>query len=283
MWWRREARVPPLRANCADVAVIRAFGPPDEHNCAEVARRGASRRGARRDGTGGGRCPCGFRSGPRVVSRHDRRMPQLDAFDPSRPFTRAEGIAAGLTPWQLRSPQYAHPFHDTYIARTASRTLATRVRAAVLGAPETAVISHETAAALWGGVVPESTWIHLTVPPRETFVRAGVRTHRLIGNRPIAHRLGLRLTTPEQTFIDLAGRPRPRSAGHPRRPAGPAEGDDTRTSACSDERLERTTRAGGPPGVDARPRRCRLPAGEPTSHARRPRRSPGAHGEPHRP
>jgi hypothetical protein len=133
-------------------------------------------------------------------------MPQLDAFDPSRPFTRAEGIAAGLTPWQLRSTEYAHPFHNTYIARTTSRTLATRAKAAALGAPETAVISHETAAMLWGGAVPESTWIHLTVPPRETFVRAGVRTHRLIGNRPVVHRLGLRLTTPEQTFIDLAGR-----------------------------------------------------------------------------
>lgn len=132
-------------------------------------------------------------------------MPSFDAFDPTRPFTRAEGIAAGLTSSQLRSPEYAHPFHDTYVARAASRTLAARVRAATLGAPDAAIVSHETAAMLWGGAVPVCSWIHVTVPPRETFVRAGVRTHRLSGHRPSAHRHGLRLTTPEQTFIDLAG------------------------------------------------------------------------------
>jgi hypothetical protein len=133
-------------------------------------------------------------------------MSRFDAFDPNRPFTRAEGMAAGLTPWQLRGPEYAHPFHDTYLARTAPRTLATRARAAALGAPDTAVISHETAAVLWGGAVPECSWIHVTVPPGESFVRAGVRTHRLSGHRLVAQRDGLRMTTPEQTFIDLAGR-----------------------------------------------------------------------------
>jgi hypothetical protein len=133
-------------------------------------------------------------------------MPPFDTFDPTTPFTRAEGLAAGLTAWQLRSPEYAHPFHDTYVARAAPRTLAARVRAATLGAPDTVMISHETAGLLWGGALPECSWIHVTVPPGESFVRAGVRTHRLGGQRPTARRQGLRLTTPEQTFIDLAGR-----------------------------------------------------------------------------
>jgi hypothetical protein len=127
-------------------------------------------------------------------------------FDPNQPFTRAQGIAGGLTPWQLRSSEYAHPFHDTYVARSATRDLRARVQAATFDAPASAIVSHETAAMLWGGALPDCTWIHVTVPPRETFARVGVRTHRLQGDRPVSIRHGVRLTSPEQTVIDLAGR-----------------------------------------------------------------------------
>ena len=127
------------------------------------------------------------------------------AFDPNQPFTRAQGMLAGLSPWQLRS-EYAHPFHDTYVARSATRDLRARVRSAIFHAPASAVVSHETAALLWGGALPQCTWIHVTVPASESFVRAGVRTHRLQGARPAVVRNDIRLTPPEQTFIDLAGR-----------------------------------------------------------------------------
>ena len=228
-WWRAHMDGLPYSGNCARLVAIRVYAPPNQLNCFEEAQ---GRRWART------RTPVDTRSGRGIVSRHDRRMSPFDAFDPTRPFTRAEGIAAGLTPWQLRGPEYAHPFHDTYLARTAPRTLATRARAAVLGAPDTAVISHDTAAVLWGGAVPESSWIHVTVPPGESFVRTGVRTHRLSGHRLVAQHDGLRLTTPEQTFIDLAGRLDLVAAGGARRPARQAEGGIARVLVRSDGRME---------------------------------------------
>ncbi|HEU4999024.1 MAG TPA: hypothetical protein VFT68_08780 [Lapillicoccus sp.] len=127
-------------------------------------------------------------------------------FDPRQPFSRAQGVRAGLTDYELRTSAYVRLFHDVYLARDAPRTLASTAHAALLHAPRSAVVSHETAAVLWGGVVPPTSSIHLTVPPHETYVRVGVRTHRLKGERPILIRHGLPLTSPEQTFIDLAGR-----------------------------------------------------------------------------
>jgi hypothetical protein len=79
-----------------------------------------------------------------------------------------------------------------------------RVRAALLLAAPKSVASHHTAACLWGGVVPDDGHVHLTcVGPRVPKVK-GIRAHRVrAGQRATTHR-GIRVTTVETTFLDLA-------------------------------------------------------------------------------
>ena len=125
-------------------------------------------------------------------------------FDPLQPFTRAEGLAAGLTAWQLRSREYARLHRNVYVSRQAPRTLALRAYAALRAAPPGSVVSHQTAALLWGGSVPPSAAVHVRIPSGETFRAEGVRTHHGSIEPEVRWRRGLPLTSPEATFVDLA-------------------------------------------------------------------------------
>src|SRR5690606_36013517 len=80
----------------------------------------------------------------------------------------------------------------------------TLLRAAHLVVPG-AVASHHTAARLWGGLVPDSPEVHVTVAAaRSRRRRPGLRCH--VG--PVSATTTLPgqvpLTSPEQTFVDLA-------------------------------------------------------------------------------
>lgn len=125
-------------------------------------------------------------------------------FDPRRPFTRAEALAAGVTPWQLRGAGYARVYRNVYVSRDVPRTVELRARAGLRLAPRGTVVSHYTAAALWGGALTASSEIHVSIPVDETFRVDGIRTHRDRVVRASTTRGGVRLTTPEQTFVDLA-------------------------------------------------------------------------------
>lgn len=124
-------------------------------------------------------------------------------FDPLQPFTRAEGLSAGLTPWQLRGPEFAHLHRNVYVSRRAPRTLALRAKAVLKVAPPGTVITHESAAQLWGGTVPPTSEIHVRIPAGETFRVDGVRTHH--GPIPVTRVWrGVPVTSPDSTFCDLA-------------------------------------------------------------------------------
>jgi len=125
-------------------------------------------------------------------------------FDPSKPFTRAEGIDGGLTVRQLRGRDVVRLFRNVYISRSVTRTLAVRAKAALLIAPEGALISHHTAALLWRGTVPDNSAIHVTIGHKQTFDVPGIRTHRYLRVPKGFQRKGIRVTSPEQTFADLA-------------------------------------------------------------------------------
>jgi hypothetical protein len=125
------------------------------------------------------------------------------AFDPTVPFTRTEATTVGLTPRALAGAGFMRLQRNVYVARTAPLDLSVRARAALVCAPRSAVISHHTAAVLWGGAVPESSEIHVTVPRRESLQVSGVRTHRSDRDRAVTRWRGVSVTTPEQTFADL--------------------------------------------------------------------------------
>lgn len=127
------------------------------------------------------------------------------SFDPRTPFTRAEGLRAGLTDRQLTGPGFVRLHRNLYISRSVPRTLVVRARAAIRVAPQGAVVSHHTAAALWGGAVPSSSVVHLTVRPRQVLTATGLRGHQRASRPAETRRQGVPVTTPEQTFLDMAG------------------------------------------------------------------------------
>ena len=127
----------------------------------------------------------------------------MPAFDPLQPFTRAEGMTAGMTPWQLRSRDIVRLHRNVYVARRAPRTLALRATAVLKVAPPGTAISHQTAALLWGGSVPPTSELHVRIRREETFRVDGVRTHK--GPMPdVRLWRGIPVTSPEATFCDLA-------------------------------------------------------------------------------
>jgi very-short-patch-repair endonuclease len=123
------------------------------------------------------------------------------------PLDRAGAVAAGITDWQLRHREVARTSRDTYLPQVAGQL--DRVRAVLLGAPQSAIVSHLTAAGLWGFDVPlvgEDPRVHLTVP-REARLRQ--RSDRRIHFSDVPapetrRRHGVVVTSPSRTWMDLA-------------------------------------------------------------------------------
>lgn len=126
------------------------------------------------------------------------------------PATRSGAAAAGISAWQLRHRDVARLSRDTYLPRAALTDLHVRAQAVSMTAPEGAVISHHSAAALWGLAVPlqdrSDRRVHITVATGSA-VRA--RADRVVHRIPlvpddVVERIGLRMTTPPRTWRDLA-------------------------------------------------------------------------------
>lgn len=126
-------------------------------------------------------------------------------FDPRRPFTRGQAVEAGITEWALRGARYVKIFRNVYISRDVPRTLVIRARGAIAIAPEGAVISHHTAATLWGGSVPDAAAVNVTIRPDQVLEVGGIRTRERKKRPESSSRHGVPITTPEQTFLDMAG------------------------------------------------------------------------------
>ena len=129
----------------------------------------------------------------------------LPTFDPRRPFSRAEARAAGLSPEHLATKRFKKLFWDSYVLREVRTTPQIRAQAVLKLVPPGSHISHQTAAELWGAAVPDDGNTHVWTPSVSgRKVRQGVKTH--YGNGPTATTLrkGLPISTPEQTFLDLA-------------------------------------------------------------------------------
>lgn len=84
--------------------------------------------------------------------------------------------------------------------------------AAVLACGEGALLSHRSAAQLWGLVKPSAAAIEVTVPAHRYPRRGGIRVHRRATIRPEDRdwRLGIPVTTAASTLIDLAAADDPR-------------------------------------------------------------------------
>ena len=127
------------------------------------------------------------------------------AFDPRQPFRRADARAAGLTAEMLLSRRFHKIFWDTYVAREVAITALLRAKAVLRLVPNGSYISHHTAAELWGAAPPSDAATHVTLPSAcGRLVRQGVRSHYRKHPAQTTIRKGVRISTPEQTFLDLA-------------------------------------------------------------------------------
>lgn len=118
------------------------------------------------------------------------------------PLTYREALAAGITPGRLRGPGFRRLFTNVYVDARAEVDLALRARAALKLAPEGAVTSRHTAAALVGGVAPSTPEVHLTLPTGRLRV-AGIDARRGALTAKARWR-GIPVSSAEDTFTDIA-------------------------------------------------------------------------------
>jgi hypothetical protein len=127
----------------------------------------------------------------------------------TRPVDRQRARADGITDWHLRHREVRRLSRDTYLPLAATPHLVQRVRAVLLGAPADALVSHQTAASLYGlkiPLAPEDLRVHLTVPPPTRLRnRADRRIHvSTVPETQIQRRAGVDVTSPGRTWLDLA-------------------------------------------------------------------------------
>ena len=111
----------------------------------------------------------------------------------------------GISANQLMGGRYQRLFYDLYVTAEVVVTPVVRAKAALRVCPAGSQVSHFTAAELWGAIVPSQPLTHLSSPqPGVRSERRGVRSHRLSAHAQAVRFRGIRLSSPEQTFIDLA-------------------------------------------------------------------------------
>jgi len=126
-------------------------------------------------------------------------------FNDKVPFTRAEARAAGISARQVSGGRYQRLFHDLYVSADLVVTPEVRASAVLKICPPGSQASHFTAAELWGATVPSQPQTHVSCPqPGMRSGRRGVGSHRLSRDARVVRFRGIRVSSPEQTFIDLA-------------------------------------------------------------------------------
>lgn len=135
--------------------------------------------------------------------RHLAPGAALTRLDLRQPFRRAAAIEHGITDQRLRSTDFRQIYRGVHVAASVPVTPVLRARSALLIAPEGTVLSHESAARLWGGVVPESASVQVTVPRAARFSRSGIRVRHGEVDTDTVVRQGVSVTTALRTFQDL--------------------------------------------------------------------------------
>lgn len=125
-------------------------------------------------------------------------------LDVRRPFTWAQGRSAGLRSSELRGSAFRKVFRNCYVSSDVPVDAQLLGRAALVVAPVGAFLSHHSAALLLGGVVPTTAEVHLGSVGASRSVTPGLTMHRYSAPPSTVLREGIRVTSPERTFLDLA-------------------------------------------------------------------------------
>lgn len=123
---------------------------------------------------------------------------------PGWPFRATDAGLLGIPQRQLRGPAFRTVLRGVLVDARVPDTVVIRARAALLLAPEGAVLSHWTAARLWGGRVPDNDFVHVSFMRRVRWRVRGIKSHSFTHRIDDLRRHGLPVTSPGQTFCHLA-------------------------------------------------------------------------------
>lgn len=119
------------------------------------------------------------------------------------PFTYQQGLSAGISRRQLQSPRFRRLLQGIYVAASVEVDAVIEARAALWAVPAEGFASHDTAARLWGGIVPRTASLHASVPRGVSRPsRDGLVVHSSIRSPRLFR--GVRVTSPSDTFLDCA-------------------------------------------------------------------------------
>jgi len=150
--------------------------------------------------------PCGSK----VVARPDQRVAAL-AGEQWGVLSIGELQACGLTRRAVTKRVQSGRLHllhrGVYAVGHANPPLEGDFLAAVKACGPAAVLSHRSAAALWGFVDWDDRRPEVTVAGRGTRGHGSIRTHRTecLLAKDVRHHDGIRVTSPARTLLDLAG------------------------------------------------------------------------------
>ena len=127
-------------------------------------------------------------------------------LDPNRPFTHAQGLAAGLSSSTLRGRDYRRIMHGVYIHARAPHRPFERVEAALLIHPDRAYASHTSAARVYRLPLPERlSDEHVTVfHKQDRRSPRGVCPHLAPPSGRVVLLHGIRVSAPDQLFLEMA-------------------------------------------------------------------------------
>jgi len=124
--------------------------------------------------------------------------------------TRAQLLALGFTPKAIRHRAARGRLYRArpgiYMVGRPELSREGRWMAAVLACGETALLSHRSAAALWGFAEERNDVIAVSVHRHTSRRRPGIRVHDRAGiwSRDIGRHRGIPVTQPVKTFLDIA-------------------------------------------------------------------------------
>lgn len=120
-----------------------------------------------------------------------------------QPFTPKKGREAGISRTELASGAYRQLLWGVHISAEVPVDPWIEAKAALVAAQAGAFVSHHTAARLWGGVVPDVPFAHVSVP---TGMARSDRQDLVVhssSRQPQTFR-GVSVTSPLDTFLDCA-------------------------------------------------------------------------------
>jgi very-short-patch-repair endonuclease len=117
---------------------------------------------------------------------------------------RALGLTRHAIEARVKRGRLVWQFHGVYTVGDPALMPLARQSAALLSLGERAVLSHRSAAAVWGLAEADPQMIDVTIIDGNRRPRDGVRTHRVKSLSEITTHQDLKITTPARTLIDFA-------------------------------------------------------------------------------